>query len=168
MDSSRILALATEVREFAELHRKEYGWDRDLMGACASASYLLAWLLQQRKVRASLAVGFIGESISTVPTLRSHGNHAWVVLADKTVLDVTATQFGRLYPRVVMAAEGQTYWWRYTQLATGRVATNAILDPTDWQWTKRELSCLKWDWKQARAEIRARKSVASSAALQTG
>jgi hypothetical protein len=138
--------LAVAVRDFTEAKREKYYWPANLEGACASASYLLARLLQRHKFRARFAVGVLkpkGRFEAHVLDA-THSEHAWVELEGPAIIDVTATQFGRKYPRVLVTDPEGVYWDHYITLATGPQAVRTVLD--EWGWSSPDLSCLKRDW----------------------
>lgn len=137
--------LANKVRVFAELERHTYGWGEALANACACTSYLLMVLLRQKKIKSQMVVGILHPPAPTIRKLDvSDAEHAWVVLENKTILDVTATQYGANYPRVIVAPKGTTFWHKYTPLASGPRAVKEII--SGWEWSQEKLTRLHKGW----------------------
>src|SRR5262245_61620809 len=123
--------IATTVRQFIENNRRLHGWDRSLTGACLCASYLLARLLQKQGVQARMAMGIMNWKDQEESPQAEDADHVWVELQRRTVIDVTATQFGEKYPPVVIAPMGSPLWREYTPIVYSQSAVKVALE----QWS---------------------------------
>ena len=131
--------IASTVRVFTERHGS---WPADLNGACASSAWLLIRLLREQGHYPRLSVGVFDDYKEELETCDC--THAWVTLHTETIVDVTATQFGKRYPRVVVAKRGSKIWKKYTELASDDEAEQVILGT--WGWSPESLTRLSAQW----------------------
>lgn len=119
-ERATIHKLGLAVRKFLHRLRRYYpeAIADDLTGACAIGSAMLARLLRRVGYRATFVVG-VYESGTKSST------HAWVEL-DGEIVDVTATQFGRHHPAVLLTDADDE---RYTESHRGR---GALVETNRW------------------------------------
>jgi len=136
--------IASTVRTFTERHRKAY-WRQNLEGACAPSAKLLGHLLGQcNSLEARFVTGVFNEQ-RRKELIPEDSMHAWIILPTETIVDVTATQFGLQYPKVVVAKRGSRIWSLYTGLAFDDEAEEIVLNY--WGWRQDDLDYLVSLWQ---------------------
>jgi hypothetical protein len=98
---SKLLHAGRRVRRWAELARTKRNirrWDSDLFGACATASTRLLIYLRRRGIKA---------------TVHMNDGHCFIK-AGGYILDVTATQFDEMSPKVLLTRHS-TRWYHETR-----------------------------------------------------
>ena len=112
-----IIELATCARNWAETSRHRHNWPADLRGMCAIANSHLYRVLKDRGIRFWLV----------------ENDHHVFLLRNGRVLDVTATQFGDEYGRVLFKKHMDLDdTWRVDRKFASLDALNTYMKSTRW------------------------------------
>jgi hypothetical protein len=101
LDLRKTLALAKTARSWVEAYQKknERYFNNSLVGMCGRASGALHTLLQAHAIPAKICSNYY---------------HAFVVVNNRILLDITATQFNKKHPKIVLRKlkKDEVYYWK--------------------------------------------------------